>query len=372
MYPRKRVRMPDRKVVVITGAGSGIGREVALQCARKGYAVIGVSKNQPTVEEVAAEIAHDGGACIPMTLDITAPDAPARIAAAAQTRFGRLDVLVNNAGFATAGALLDQSDADIDAQWQVHLAGPLRITRAVLPMLRASGGQVMLVGSGLSRVPSPYYGAYCAAKAAVRTAAVQLHRELLGSGIAVTYVDPGSVRTNFSRVAGIASYGPSWLPVPPEYVARKMVRAMETRPATLNAVPLHTFGAMLGEWFPRFADKSLAQREAPPVPRPTPGPEPQAPPESPEQPAAPALSDFERALEPVARRMERVKLAPAFLAELLRPGNEVHLTDAAMRWAGMPNKNERAALNEALEALAAGGFLEPAGEETWRVVRSAQ
>jgi hypothetical protein len=63
-------------------------------------------------------------------------------------------------------------------------------------------------------------------------------------------------------------------------------------------------------------------------------------------------------------------LPQAFLAELLRPGGDVHLTDAAMRWAGMPNKNERAALAEALEALTAGGFLERTGEETWRVVRA--
>jgi hypothetical protein len=84
-----------------------------------------------------------------------------------------------------------------------------------------------------------------------------------------------------------------------------------------------------------------------------------------------ADSEFERALEPVARRMERVKLPASFLAELLAAGGEIALGDAAMRWAGMPNKNERAALTEALDALAAAGFLEPSGKETWRVVRPA-
>ena len=85
-----------------------------------------------------------------------------------------------------------------------------------------------------------------------------------------------------------------------------------------------------------------------------------------------AESDFERALEPVARRMERVKLPASFLAELLREGRDIHLGDAAMRWAGMPNKNERAALTEALDALEAAGFLERAGKETWKVVRSSE
>jgi hypothetical protein len=69
--------------------------------------------------------------------------------------------------------------------------------------------------------------------------------------------------------------------------------------------------------------------------------------------------------------MERVKLPPEFLAGLLHPGSDVHLSDAAMRWAGMPNKNERAAMEEALQALADGGFLERTGDESWRVLRSA-
>ncbi len=85
-----------------------------------------------------------------------------------------------------------------------------------------------------------------------------------------------------------------------------------------------------------------------------------------------AESEFEAALEPVARRMERVKLPASFLRELLREGGEIQLGETAMRWAGMPNKNERAALTEALDALAAAGFLEPAGKETWKVVRSGE
>jgi hypothetical protein len=85
-----------------------------------------------------------------------------------------------------------------------------------------------------------------------------------------------------------------------------------------------------------------------------------------------AESDFDAALEPVARRIERVKLPASFLRELLREGGEIQLGETAMRWAGMPNKNERAALTEALDALAAAGFLERTGNETWRVARSAE
>jgi hypothetical protein len=81
------------------------------------------------------------------------------------------------------------------------------------------------------------------------------------------------------------------------------------------------------------------------------------------------MSAFAAALEPVRRRMERIKLPESFLRELLVPATTISLNDAAMRWAGMPNKNERAALHEVLEALTHAGFLEADGVERWRVLR---
>jgi hypothetical protein len=83
------------------------------------------------------------------------------------------------------------------------------------------------------------------------------------------------------------------------------------------------------------------------------------------------VSDFEKALAPLARRMERVKLPAAFLRDALESGATLRLNTLAMRWAGMPNKNERAALREALDALAAAGYLRQTEEETWSVVRCA-
>jgi len=364
------------RVLVVTGAGSGIGREIALQAAQGGFAVLAISKSGASLDEVAAQIAADGGTCVTLALDVTAAEAPQRIAQAARECFGRIDVLVHNAGAATAGKLLEQNDPEIDAQWQLHVAAPLRITRAAIDLLRESRGQIMFVGSGLARVPSPYYGAYCAAKAAVRAISTQLRRELHGSGIAVTYIDPGSVRTNFSETAGIPAFGPDWLLADARRVAKRVLHAARTRPRALNAVPLHTLGAMLGEWFPNFADRAFAHRTPPPPaqhkaePDAAPLPLPPQPVPQP-APGEPASSDFDAALQPVSRRMERVKLPASFLAEMLQTGGDIELGDAAMRWAGMPNKNERAAMAEALEALTTAGFLEKTGDESWRVLRSA-
>jgi hypothetical protein len=82
-------------------------------------------------------------------------------------------------------------------------------------------------------------------------------------------------------------------------------------------------------------------------------------------------SPFEKALDPVTRRMERVKLPRDFVERLLVPGSSLELGEVAMRWAGMPNKNERAAVAEVFEALTAADFLRKTGDETWTVVRSS-
>ncbi|HTX56650.1 MAG TPA: hypothetical protein VMD47_06065 [Candidatus Acidoferrales bacterium] len=84
------------------------------------------------------------------------------------------------------------------------------------------------------------------------------------------------------------------------------------------------------------------------------------------------MSAFAKALEPLRRRMERVSLPESFVRELLVPSAVIELNDAAMRWAGMPNKNERAAMREVLTALANAGFLESEGAERWRVLRGAE
>jgi short-subunit dehydrogenase len=250
----------DGTAVIITGAGSGIGYQTALQAAAAGCRVLAASQIAAQVRDVTERVTSSGGTCVGLEVDITHADAPQRIVEAALSHFGRIDVVINNAGAAIAGHLLEQSEEQIDGQWQLHVAAPLRITRAALTHLRESGGQVMFLGSGLARVPSPNYGAYCAAKAAVRAMSTQLRRELNGSGVTVTYVDPGSVRTDFAKKAGINITGAQHT-VEPEHVARRIVQAIRTRPKILNAVPFHTMVATLGEWFPGATDRAIGRND---------------------------------------------------------------------------------------------------------------
>jgi short-subunit dehydrogenase len=362
--------MAEERTMIVTGASSGIGRALALLAARR-YRVVAVARRADRLDALAQSIRDGGGSCTTIAADVTARETPARVVDAALREFGRIDVVVNNAGRGTYGPLIEESDAHVEAQWQLNFAAPLRLARSALRSLEATRGQLVFVGSGSARIPLPNYGAYAPAKAAIRAAAIQLRRELRPRGIAVTYVDPGLVATEFHSTIGIerAKQIP---PASPERAARAILRGIARRATVVHAVPWQSAGTVIGEALGALADPIIIRTftpkrsELPCRPEPLP-----CHPEPVEGRHKDQASSFEAALEPVARRMERVKLPPSFLREALVPGAMLELNELAVRWAGMPNKNERGAMHEALEALATAGYLERVEEEKWRVLRAA-
>jgi short-subunit dehydrogenase len=348
--------------IVVTGASSGIGAALARRAAAHGWAVLAVARRGDRLEALVREIVASGGRCEMLVADVLWNTAPQTIVDRAVRAFDRLDVVVNNAGAAHASNLLEESDAEIDRQLQLHVAAPLRIARAALPHIERGHGGLVFFGSGLARVPAPGYGAYAPAKAAIRAATIQLRRELHGRGVFVTYVDPGVVDTEFSLVAGMEER-PAWWHAKPDAVAAAVLRGIEHRASHVNAVPWQTAATAAGEWLPGVADRAMANFVAPPVAA-IERAQPVAP-----TPPPPSTTTFDAALSPLQRRMERIKLPVSFVRTLLIPQTTIDLNDAAMRWAGMPNKNERAAMREVLDALAQAGFLEPSGAEGWRVLR---
>jgi short-subunit dehydrogenase len=367
----------DGPALVITGASAGIGSAVALAAARAGYRLVIVARRAARLEELAAAIRDAGGLCAVLTGDVTSREMPARIVDMAVRTYGRIDVLLNNAGAGAYGTLLAQSDAAIEAQWQLNVAAPLRIARAAVAQLEATRGQLIFVGSGVARIPLPQQGAYALTKAAIRAAAIQLRRELRPRGIAVTYVDPGVAATEFHSASGIGR--PPGPIVSPERVARAILRGMQRRAAVVNAVPWQTAFTVAGELSGTLADPIVnrfftVRRERVATPRDVPNDvTASGPSQAAHSERSREVSDaFETALGPVARRMERVKLPQDFLRQALVPGATLELGALAMRWAGMPNKNERAVLREALDALAANGYLKRTEEESWIVLRAAE
>jgi short-subunit dehydrogenase len=245
------------RTLIVTGASSGVGRALALASARAGYRVVMVARRAERLAEVAETIRSAGGASAAMPGDVTASDMPARIVDVAMRTFGRIDVIVNNAGLGTYGPLLAESDAALDAQWQLHVAAPLRLARAGLAQLETTGGQLVFLGSGVARVPLPTCGGYSLAKAAIRAAAIQLRRELRGRGIAVTYVDPGVVASEFHSRIGIERR--MKVAATPERVARAILRGIARRSAVVNGVPWQTAFTTLAEWSGTLADPVIVK-----------------------------------------------------------------------------------------------------------------
>ncbi|MEO7040174.1 MAG: SDR family NAD(P)-dependent oxidoreductase [Candidatus Elarobacter sp.] len=367
------------KVLLVTGASSGIGCALALRAARAGYGVVGVGRNGEALDALERKVRSEHGSIVTAVFDVSEPTNAAQIVELARRTFGRIDVLVNNAGHTAVGALSEQSDAALRMQFGTHVIGPVAIVREALPLLRASRGIVFMVGSGVARVPVSGLGAYAPSKAATRSATSILRRELKPDGIAVTYVDPGVVDTPFMTRAGMSG-APTRLLVTPEAVARKILVAVASRPRVLNAVPWQTMFVGLAEFFPVATDfvlernsalvgtQSPAHVAAAALPPTAPETQSTAPPAQGAVTAATPTA-FETAIEPVRRRMERVKLTEAFVRGLLELEAELDPAEVALRWAGMPNKNERAATIEVLDALAEAGFLQRDAER-YRVVRT--
>ncbi len=185
----------DRSIL-LTGAGSGIGRSLALQLASHAPRLTLVGRRAEPLQEVADLVRERGGQAHVVPADLTAPDAATSVVAAAQDRFGRLDVLVNNAGNVRAGRLEAIDEAEVVAQVALNLTAPILLTRAALPALRASGdGLVVNISSGIALIGMPFYATYAATKAGIAHFGEALRRELFGEGVHVLNVFPGATST---------------------------------------------------------------------------------------------------------------------------------------------------------------------------------
>ena len=197
----------EDKVVVVSGAGPGLGRATAVRCAAAGADVVLVARDADRLAALAAEGEKQGRRALAVPADITDPDAAAELAARALDAFGRVDALVNNAAAATPPAeLMDLDPAAVTAGLGVDVVAPLRLTRLLAPALAERGGSVVMVASSVIREPGRSLGAYKMAKTALLTLAGVLSGELGPRGVRVNTVAPGpiwagAVKAHFAHVA---------------------------------------------------------------------------------------------------------------------------------------------------------------------------
>ena len=243
--------MPEPLVILITGCSSGIGKAAALAAAARGHRVYATARDLESLRELAG-----GGRIRTLPLDVTDTGSIGRAVASVLGEAGRLDALVNNAGYGQYGAVEDVTAEEWRREFDVNLFGAVELTRAVLPAMRqARRGTIVNVSSVAGKIAIPFAAPYCASKHALEAVSDALRVEVAPFGIRVVIIEPGPIATRFGERARasvarmLESSGP-YSPfyrnaeramdtdfqagkLPPEAVARVIVRAIESeRPRT--------------------------------------------------------------------------------------------------------------------------------------------
>jgi 3-oxoacyl-[acyl-carrier protein] reductase len=182
------------RACVVTGASGGIGRATAVALAREGTSVVLVGRRTEVLDEVARECAEAGGSAEAVALDVTALDAGERVLEACLGRFGRIDALVNCAGTSTVRSIEELTDDEWQAQWELHVMGPMRLMRAAAPeMARRGWGRIVNVCSSSGKRPSSTNMAYSVTKAAELSLSRAFADLFAGRGVLVNSVSPGPI-----------------------------------------------------------------------------------------------------------------------------------------------------------------------------------
>ena len=189
-------RRMSEKVWFITGTSRGFGREWAIAALERGDKVAATARNTDTLADLAEKY---GDALLPIALDVTDRDADFAAVKAAHDHFGRLDIVVNNAGYGHFGFVEELTEAEARAQLETNLFGALWLTQAALPYLRAQrSGHIIQVSSIGGITAFPLVGIYHASKWALEGLSQSLAQEVAGFGIHVTLIEPGGFDTDWS------------------------------------------------------------------------------------------------------------------------------------------------------------------------------
>jgi NAD(P)-dependent dehydrogenase (short-subunit alcohol dehydrogenase family) len=184
------------RVAIVTGASRGIGRAIAVQLAGDGHAVVLVARSRTTLEEIAASLP---GASLVLDADLREPDAAQRVVDAALQRFGRIDVLVNNAGATPRGDFLAFSDADWDDGFALKFFGAMRLCRAAWPALVGSQGCIVNIAGIGGRTGNAEFAIGGSVNAALLNLTKALADRGVRDGVRVNAVNPSSIATERTR-----------------------------------------------------------------------------------------------------------------------------------------------------------------------------
>ncbi len=229
------------KAVIVTGGSRGLGRAIAEVFASAGANVVVAARDSDRLRQAATALSAPGRTIVPVPADVTDQAQVDSLVAAAIERFGRLDVLVNNAGQSARGTLADTVPDEFQRLWDLNFQGVVRCTRAALSHLLAAKGHVVNIGSLASKAAARHLGAYPATKFALAAYSQQLRLELGPRGLHVLLVCPGPIAgedhldpdARITQSPGVRAEkrgaGVRVRPLSAEFVARETLRACGRR-----------------------------------------------------------------------------------------------------------------------------------------------
>jgi len=243
----------SRRVVIVTGASSGIGRAIAVKLASSGTAVVVAARREDKLHTVAAEIDRRGGNGVAVAADVTDLSDVDRLIERAISINGRIDGLVNVAGIGHGHSIMTD-DALVDRMIATNLLGPIRLMRAVIPiMVEQRAGAIVNIGSIAGEIG--FSGIYSATKFGLRGLTDSVRQELADTGVTATLIEPGYIATELT--AGQSTHMPD-----PEIVARAVGRALR-HPRRRIIVPARfRIPVALATVFPSIVDRLFALRAA--------------------------------------------------------------------------------------------------------------
>jgi len=258
------------KSVLITGASSGIGEEMAIQFASAGAKVILAARRRDLLEALAKKITASGYTePVVVECDVTRDGDVERAVEAGIRSFGKLDIVVANAGFGVVGAVAKLSVEDYRRQFETNVFGVLRTIFATLPEIKKTCGNLVIMGSVAGWGASPGSSPYAMSKFALRGLAESITPELLRSGVKVTLISPGFVVSNIRRVDNTGNFHAEardstvpWLHVPTDVAVRKMLRAI-ARGEREEIITFHGKALVAIQRFAPWIIRALSNRFSP-------------------------------------------------------------------------------------------------------------
>ncbi|MBX2853086.1 MAG: SDR family NAD(P)-dependent oxidoreductase [Phycisphaeraceae bacterium] len=252
----------QNKVILITGASSGIGEATALACAEAGMRVSLVARRGDKLQGVAARVAATGHKANFFTADVCNTNDMRQAFADCWATFGRLDAVFANAGYGQIVDFLDMTEIDERAMFETNYFGTTRALRMAVPLMRQTPGglnHLLVCSSAASEIGLPTLGVYSATKAAQDSVAGALRAELHDEGFKVTSVHPIGTKTGFMQVAGNDQNKntPAALQQTPEKVARHIVAVLRKPKPEVWTSRMTRVGLALGTLSPRFASWAM-------------------------------------------------------------------------------------------------------------------